>query len=250
MNLVEEYKRQFGWRPWKRIFDALPPLVGKIVLDLGCGIGDQARELSARGASVIGFDSNRELIAEATSRNLKNCEFHRCDLRFLPNVGTRADGVWCSFTAAYFIDLPVLLKSWSNHLVREGWIALTEIDDLFGHQPLSTKTSSLLQAYTQDAMSAGRYDFRMGGKLQQYLQQSGYIISRVLISPDDELSFNGPGKPDVISAWQDRFERMSPLRTFVGSEFAELKQEFLACLSRTDHISTAKVISCFATKHH
>jgi len=249
MNLVEEYRRQFGWRSWKRIFDSLPPLVGQNVLDLGCGIGDQARELSVRGASVIGFDSNRELIAEATSRKLKNCEFHRCDLRFLPNVGTRADGVWCSFTAAYFIDLPVLLKSWSNHLVREGWIALTEIDDLFGHQPLSTKTSSLLEAYTQDAMSAGRYDFRMGRKLQQYLQQSGYVVSHVLILPDEELSFNGPGKPDVISAWRHRLERMSLLRTFCGSKFAELREEFLGCLSRTYHVSTTRVISCFATKH-
>jgi hypothetical protein len=53
MDLVEEYKRQFGWRSWKPIFYALPPLVGTTVLDLGCSIGDQARELSARGARML-----------------------------------------------------------------------------------------------------------------------------------------------------------------------------------------------------
>jgi trans-aconitate methyltransferase len=119
MNLAEEYRRQFSWRPWKIIFDALPPLLGKTVLDLGCGIGDQARELSARGARVIGVDNNRELIAEATSRKLTNCEFHCRDLRSL-HPGTKADGIWCSFAAAYFTDLSPLLRVWRKHLNSRG----------------------------------------------------------------------------------------------------------------------------------
>jgi len=247
MDLAEEYRRQFAWRSWRTIFDALPPLLGKTILDLGCGIGDQSRELAARGAHVIGFDSNHELITEAASRNLANCEFHCCDLRELPNLGKEVEGLWCSFTAAYFPDLSPLLRLWRTHLHEDGWIALTEIDDLFGHHPLSTRTSFLLQAYTQEATSAGRYDFRMGRKLQQYLKQSGYIVLQVVELPDEELSFNGPAKPEVIRAWRTRFERMSLLRTSCGSDFALVKEEFLACLAGADHFSTAKVIACIAT---
>ena len=248
MDPVEEYRRQFHWRSWQTIFDALPPLLLKTILDLGCGIGDQARELSARGASVIGFDCNRELIAEATSRNLTNCEFHCCDLRTLPNTGTKADGLWCSFAAAYFTDLSPLLKAWGKHLDARGWIALTEIDDLFGHEPLSSRSSSLLQAYAQDAINAGRYDFRMGRKLEQYLKQSGYVVSHVMALPDKELSFNGPAPEQVIDAWRTRFGRMALLREFCGSDFTNVQEDFLACLARPDHFSTASVIACIATQ--
>jgi hypothetical protein len=140
-----------------------------------------------------------------------------------------------------------LLTSWRKHIAEDGWIALTEVDDLFGHEPLSARTSSLLHSYAQDAISAGRYDFRMGGKLSQYLNESGYLVSRVLVLPDEELSFNGPGKPDVINAWRRRFERMNLLRTFCGSDFAKVEEEFLLCLGRTDHVSTARVVACIAT---
>ena len=36
MSLAEEYRRQAAWRDWPRIFEALPPLRGLTVLDLGC----------------------------------------------------------------------------------------------------------------------------------------------------------------------------------------------------------------------
>lgn len=52
MSLVREYRNQFAWRGWKTALDALPPLEGKLVLDLGCGVGDLATELVARGARV------------------------------------------------------------------------------------------------------------------------------------------------------------------------------------------------------
>ena len=55
MGLSEEYRQQFAWRPWNQIFETLPLASGQVILDLDCGVGDQARELAARGASVIGI---------------------------------------------------------------------------------------------------------------------------------------------------------------------------------------------------
>ncbi len=62
MTIVDEYARQRKWRSWQIVIDALPDLNQACVLDLGCGIGDLAADLSARGARVIGVDSNPAVV--------------------------------------------------------------------------------------------------------------------------------------------------------------------------------------------
>jgi SAM-dependent methyltransferase len=248
MNLSTEYKRQLGWRPWSKIFDALSPFEGQTVLDLGCGVGDQAAGLVARGAHVIGIDMNEELLREARARKLPNTGFRRGDLRMPLNLGVAADGLWCSFAAAYFPDLSAVLTEWTSHLKPGGWIALTEIDDLFGHEPLSDRRKALFQAYAREALVAGRYDFSMGRKLRDHLERSGFAVSKTLTLEDEELSFEGPARPEVIEAWRNRFERMKPLRDFCGPDFEHVRDEFLGCLMLANHRSVAKVYCCIATK--
>ncbi len=247
MSLSDYYKRQRGWRDWPRIFDALPPLHGQTVLDLGCGVGDQAAELVAGGARVLGIDMNEELLREARSRQLANAEFRWADLREPLDLGIEVDGLWCSFTAAYFPDLPAALASWTRHLRPGGWAALTEIDDLFGHEPLGARTKSLFEAYAREALAAGRYDFHMGRKLQDYLQQSGFTVSTVLTLEDQELSLAGPAPLEVVDAWRNRLDGMKLLQEFCGPDFEQLREEFLAGLTHPGHRSTAKVYCCITT---
>ena len=248
MSLVNDYKKQYGWRDWPTVFKSLPSLQGKTVLDLGCGIGDLAAELVAHGAYVIGVDVNEELIHEAQSRQIPNTEFRLGDLRKSYDFGIAADGLWCSFAAAYFPDLPTVLTEWVQNLKPEGWIALTEIDDLFGHEPLSDRTKALLKTYTQDALIAGRYDFYMGRKLQEYLLCSSFTVLKVLQLEDQEFSFSGSATLGVLDSWRSRFNRMKLLHNFCGSDYEQVQEEFLHCLTRNDHISTAKVYFCFATQ--
>lgn len=248
MSLTSYYKRQFGWRDWASVFRVLPPLEGQTVIDLGCGVGDLARELVARGATVIGCDMNEEFLREARSRQLANAEFRMADLRSLPDLGVVADGLWCSFTAAYFTDLTTVLSSWARSVKSGAWIALTEVDDLFGHEPLSERTSSLLSAYAEAAFAAGRYDFHMGRKLSEYLTGAAFTVSKCLILNDAELSFSGPASPDVLDAWRARFNRMTLLRDFCGPSIDQVQDEFLSCLMRADHWSRAKVYCCIASK--
>jgi SAM-dependent methyltransferase len=210
-------------------------------------VGDLAAELVARGARVIGCDVNEELLREARSRQLSNAEFRMVDLRSLPDLGSTVDGLWCSFAAAYFTDLPTPLAQWARHLKSGGWIALTEIDDLFGHEPLSERTKALLSAYAEESFAAGRYDFLMGRKLRAHLERTAFTVSKTLIVPDQELSFSGPASPEVLDAWRARFNRMKLLRDFCGPDIDEVQEEFLGCLMRADHRSTAKVYSCIAT---
>ena len=131
-------------------------------------------ELAAQGAVALGGDTAEELLQHARSRHVLNAEFRAVDLRGAVALGVAADGIWCSFTAAYFVDLSTALASWARNLKPEGWIAVTEIDDLFGHEPLSARTKALLGAYCDDALVTGRYDFRAGRKLKSCLERSGF----------------------------------------------------------------------------
>ena len=246
MSLASEYQRQFAWRDWPTAFGALPTLAGQVVLDLGCGIGDQAAELVARGARVIGVDANEALLDEARARRLPNTEFRRGDLRAL-DLDVTADGLWSSFTAAYFPDFTPVLQCWKEHLRPGGWIALTEVNDLFAHEPLTDRTRSLLGTFARDASVASRYDFHMGGKLQAHLGQAGFLVSKALSVADRELAFDGAADPGVIDAWRARFDRMQLLREFCGPEFEHAREEFLACLARADHSCRARVCICLAT---
>jgi SAM-dependent methyltransferase len=248
VSLASDYGRQFAWRDWQTLFDALPLARGQTVLDLGCAVGDQAAELVARGARVIGVDMNEDLLREARSRGLRDAEFRLGDLRSSGDQGVVADGVWSSFTAAYFPDLPAVLASWTRNLRQGGWIALTEVDDLFGHEPLEERARSLLESYARDALQAGRYDFHMGRKLRAHLERAGLTVVKELMVEDRELSFAGPAGPDVLEGWRARFERMKLLRDLCGPQFEWLREEFLGCLTRADHRSLAKVRCCIARR--
>jgi SAM-dependent methyltransferase len=246
MTLSAEYQRQFEWRSWGPILDALPPLRGQTVLDLGCGIGDQAAALASRGARVLGVDLDEALLAVARAASIPNAQFQVGDLRDLSGVGTAVDGIWSSFAAAYIPDLSPTLTHWREHLKPGGWIALTEIDELFGHEPLDDETRTLLAEFASDALVANRCDFRMGRKLVSHLERSGFTVSTVLTLPDLELSCHGPADPEVFRAWQLRLQRMKRLQEFCGPAFERVCHNLLGSLAHPEHRATAKVYAVIA----
>lgn len=248
MSLSDYYRRQLVWRDWPRVFDGLPPLRGQIVLDLGCGVGDLAAELVGRGARVIGVDLGEEVLAAARGRGLTGAEFRRADLREPLELEVEVDGLWGGFVAAYFPDLPAALTRWARHLRPGGWVALVEIDDFFGHQPLAERTRELFDGYAREALAAGRYDFHMGHKLRGHLEAAGFTVTKELTLADRELAFDGPAEPEVVDAWRERLDGMKLLRDFCGPDFQALRDDFLGCLARADHRSRATVRFCLATK--
>ncbi len=248
MRLSDQYRRQRAWRSWPTVLDALPALEGSRVVDLGCGTGDQAEMLASRGAQVVGVDGNEELLAVARARALRQARFVLGDLRALPELGPPADGIWCSFVPAYFPDLATVLERWSSLLRPGGWIALTEVDDLFAHEPLADDVEALLADYARESLEAGRYDFRMGGKLAEHLRRAGFGISRSFAVPDLELAFDGPAQPEVIEAWDARLERMHRLRTFCGPAFDEVRAGFARCLESPEHACSGRVCCCVGVK--
>ena len=246
MSLADEYAAQSAWRAWPAAIATLPPLEGRRVLDLGCGPGAQAALLCARGARVIGFDAHAGLIEEARARRIAGAEFHLADLRALPDSAQDADGIWCSFAAAYLTDLRPVLEAWSRRLRPGGWMALAEVDDLFAHEPLGERTRELLEAYADEALAAGRYDFRMGRRLARELREAGLEVALESSLSDGEFSFQGPATPAVLGAWDRRLERMLGLQRFCGAGFADLRRDFLAALAHGEHRSASRVCWCVA----
>ncbi|MBT8349984.1 MAG: class I SAM-dependent methyltransferase [Deltaproteobacteria bacterium] len=157
---VVEYSRQYPWRRWSEIYPHLGDLSGVQVVDLGCGIGDQARDLSRLGAYVFGVDGNWEAIDHAKSRRIPHTQFVCSNIINIKDMWFKSDGVWASFTAAYFPQFDVLTHSIDNVLKRGGGIAITEVDDLFHHEPLHSRWFELIEKYYARSTEEGIHRFR------------------------------------------------------------------------------------------
>jgi SAM-dependent methyltransferase len=242
MSLAEEYRQQYRWRSWSRAYDLLPLVPGDTVLDLGCAIGDHAADLAARGGRLIGIDANAELLAVARARGIADAEFQLTDLAGWSQPGLGAAGQWCSFVPAYFPDLAAVLRRWTQAVRPGGWVMLIEVDDLFGHEPMSTATRRQFERLYDEALCDGRYDFRMGRKLEAHARSAGLEVVDELSLPDLELAFEGAARSEVLEAWARRFDRMHMLPAVFGAAFGAIRSQFLAALASPEHHSAARVL--------
>jgi SAM-dependent methyltransferase len=246
MSLVEEYRKQFAWRDWDRALSLCPLVPGQAVLDLGCAAGDVSGLLAARGLIVTGVDANAELLAAARER-YPQCRFEQQDLRRLNISPSGFDGLWCSFTAAYFVDFARMWSRWAALLKPTAWVCVIDMDDLLGHEPLRAATRTKIEAFYEDAFAHGRYDFRSGRKLSSAVRARGFEVRECALR-DNELAFLGPALPEVLQAWQARLARMGGFQQFLGSEYADIQTEFLHYLSSKNHSSQCRVLACVGTR--
>ena len=247
MSLAKEYRRQFKWRDWSKALDLCPISPGQMVLDLGCGPGDVSNLLADRGCIVIGVDANEELLNVARQECKSDCTFIQSDLSSLNLGSSKFDGLWCSFTAAYFMDFSKVFDSWLLFLKPNAWVCITDIDDLFGHAPIKDKFKVKVNEFYDQAVKDRRYDFRVGRKISSVLKDKGFLTSSLILE-DSELSFQGKASTDVVQAWRDRLNRMNGLKTFLGEDYEEFSENFLACLDRVDHTSHCKVVCCYGRR--
>ncbi len=242
LSIVEEYAQQYRLRDWAAAYALLPIASGQTVLDLGCGLGDQARDLARRASQVIAIDGSPELLAQARSIATPNITYHQAELSALAGLALPpADGLWCSFTAAYFPKLGSRLRAWSRLLKPGAWLALVEADDIFGHTPMAATDRALIDRYYTEARAAGLYDFQLGHKLVEHVTQAGLepVLARTLA--DREFGFQGPASADALAAWERRLSRLRGLQSLCGDEFPAFRQRFLATLSHPEHQSQATV---------
>lgn len=246
MSLAEEYLAQFKWRDWASALAACPLRPGQSVLDLGCGPGDVSALLAQQDLRVTGVDQNAELLAVARAAH-PQCRFEQQDLVEIKLPPGSFDGLWCSFTAAYFPDFAAVLARWCTLLKPRAWVCLVEMDDLLGHEPLSSAAHQKIEAFYHEALAAGRYDFRAGAKLSRTLERAGFQ-THVTALADRELAFHGPAEPEILQAWRNRLGRMGGLQQFIGSGFPDFSTEFLTCLQTPTHRSHCRVLCAVGTR--
>lgn len=242
MSLVQAYSNQYRWRRWSTAYSHLGDLSGADVVDLGCGIGDQARDLSRLGASVVGVDANQEVIDYAASRGIPRARFLCNSISNAGSYELQSDGVWASFAVAYFPQFDVLLRSIGGMLKPNGWLAVTEVDDLFGHKPLASRWLALIEQYYARSFDQGFHRFRSHDHVTQVLAGRGWRIEVDRSLEDDEFSFTGPASSGVLEAWRTRLEFMMPrfLERF-GDEATGFDSAFLNCLASEEHRSDSRV---------
>jgi SAM-dependent methyltransferase len=247
-NLVEQYLRQERWRRWDEALSLLPLERGHRVLDVGCGVGQIAARLRERGADVVGLDSNDELLAAARALH-PHLRFEKADIRDIDSERFGLfDGLWASFVTAYFPDVEPVLTSWSKCLRPGAWLAIVEMDDLLGHEPLEPRFRSPLARFYEEARRSGRYDFEGGRALASAARSAGMSILHEGVLADDELSFDGAAPPEVLAAWRDRLARMGGLKTFLGAQFDDFERAFVAALGDESHHSRTRVVFVVARR--
>lgn len=251
MNLAQQYLDQAKRRRWDAMLDPLPLSKTDAVLDLGCGPGVVSQLLSKRVAQVVGIDVNPELIDVARSHADPHSVFQVGDVSNLDQLSLpTANGIWSSFTAAYFVDFAPILNHWISHLAANGWIALVEVAGLFtGNHPLPDETAAALSRFSNHLFQSGKYDANMGDRMEGFLRSCG--MNQIVRTEwdDQELAFQGPASPDVIAAWDHRFDRLSAFKSFLGEkESQRVAKDFIHCISSDDHTCTTKVVMVVARK--
>ena len=241
MSLVKEYHRQFPWRDWSQAVALCPITRGQQVLDLGCGPGDLSAELAVRGVAVTGIDHDPELLAAARTR-APDVHFEQQDLSEL-TLPTRFDGIWCSFTAAYFVAFTTTFARWCTFLKPSAWVCLIDVDDLLGHEPRSDATRDTVERFYDEALENRRYDFRVGRRLASALESQGFRVATAELF-DRELAFDGAASPEVLNAWRARFARMGGLKAFLGKDFADFTESFVRALESPQHRALCRVVCC------
>jgi SAM-dependent methyltransferase len=127
---AEIFLKQWGRKRYKR-----PPLLAEwlkqlparaVLLDLGCGAGQDSRYLAGLGRRVIGLDRTMPLLRFAKQRT-PSAPFLLADLRALPIRSGSLDGIWAaaSLIHLYKVDMARALAA-LYHLVKpKGLLAAT-----------------------------------------------------------------------------------------------------------------------------
>jgi SAM-dependent methyltransferase len=216
------------------------------VLDLGCGIGQIAARFHATGAHVIGVDANADLLAVARDRH-PQVRFESRDLRELgPTSFGLFDGIWASFVPAYLSPLDATVARWAKCLAPGGWMALVEMDDLFGHEPMQPAMRGEVLAFYASARD--RYDFECGRRLAGAVERAGLALLHEGTLEDDELSFQGQAPDDVLAAWRLRLNRTPGPKAFWGERVAEFERALLGSMASAEHRSTTRVFMVVARR--
>ncbi len=124
-ELAENYetmREELDWSPFEHVEEAFRDfnLSGARILDVGCGTGEVARRLQARGAEPYGLDISPEMCMTAAERS-ENIPFLPHDLNEpLPFDDARFDAVIALGCLEYLPDIEAVVDEFCRVLTKDG----------------------------------------------------------------------------------------------------------------------------------
>jgi SAM-dependent methyltransferase len=163
---------------------ALGDLAGKTVLEVGCGTGDDAREIAGLVGSagkVVATDISATMIDEARRRSAGSdlpIEFSIADLSALDFPDGTFDGVWAKLVLMHTQDIETSLDELVRVLRPGGRIAVYDIDfdtTIVDHPDMAT-TREVLRCYAD-----GPKNNWSGRQLRRRMNKRG--LTDITVSP-------------------------------------------------------------------
>lgn len=166
----------------------LPNLEGKIVLDLGCGNGDNCIEFVNRGAKkVIGIDISSKMLDIAKSKNMhKNIQYIKMDMSQIGDINENFDMVYSSLAIHYVKDYDLLILNIRKLLKSDGILLFSQ------EHPCTTapkkgcvwtknEEGNKLYAHLSDYMYGGKRDIIwLGTKVEKYHRPISEIVNTLV----------------------------------------------------------------------
>lgn len=110
------------------LFQLIPDLTGKKVLDLGCGYGENCKKYSEMGATyVLGIDISEKMLEIAKETNTcAGVEYRRMDMEDIGTIPTKFDVVVSSLALHYIMNFDALIQNISDLLNDDGYLVFTQ----------------------------------------------------------------------------------------------------------------------------
>lgn len=111
--------------------DFAKKIPGKVVVDFGCGLGADTKEMANWGAkAAIGLELREELVeANRASHSMANCHFHQT----LPEVYHEGADLVISVDAFEHFEQPALMLKLMHNTLRPGGLALINFGPTWLH---------------------------------------------------------------------------------------------------------------------
>lgn len=198
------YHQSFGFihRLGANLIEQLDPKPGETILDLGCGTGRMAAEIAARGATVIGLDSDPAMIEQARAAH-PGLDF-RCASGERFRLQQPVDGI-LSNAALHWMTRPQrAINAMARALKPGGRLAL----EMGGHGNVATVVEAIYAALAEAGVAEAEWPrpwyFPRLGEYSARLERGGFEVIEAMLfdrpTPLDDL-------PDGMADWLRMFMR-------------------------------------------